>query len=554
MNRHERRAAARDSKKAKDSSSVAPAGKREADDLCGLGIALEQQGRHREAFEAFDRAVRLNPGHADVWVRHASALANLARPAEALSSYERALKLDRRHWDAAFGCGHLLLKLMLLEEALSRFNLCDRLQPDQAAVLEHRAVALHNLKRFEDALADGRRAHALDPANVDICNQIGASLQKLSRDEDALPWFDKALALRPDHIAALNNKADSLSQMLRIDEAVAVYDQVKTIDPNNADADLSLSFLDLLTGNIEAGFAGREVRWKTRMRPIFYPSFSQPMWRGDADIEGKTILVYMDEGAGDAIQFARYLPMLSARGARTILVVNDPLCPLLSGVSGVSQCLPKSIQSLPTFDLHCPVTNLPMALATRLDSIPSDMPYLPRPAEARRQAWEDRLQSRLGPHDKLRVGLAWSGNPKQENDHNRSMPLRMLSGLLDADATFISLQKDPRPDDKILLGQTAILDLTSDLTDFAETAALVSCLDLVITIDTSIAHLAGALGRPTWILLAFAPDWRWLLGRNDCPWYPTARLFRQRQRRDWADVVARVRNELAGRISAFGSQ
>ena len=549
MNRRERRAAVRQSKKAAGSSIIARSNRREADDLCSLGLALEQQGRHHEAFKAYDRAVQLSPGQADFWVRHADALANLNRPAESLSSYERALELDPVHRDAAYRCGLLLLKLAQLDKAVSYFNLCERLQPNQAVVLEHRAVALHNLGRFEEALADGQRAHAVDPTNFYVCNNIGVGLSRLGRDEEALPWFEKALALRPDYVTALTNKAHSLAQMLRIDEAVTIYENVRRTDPDYADAELNLSHLHLMTGNFEAGWAGLEARWKTRFRPIFYPSFSQPMWRGEADIQGKTILVYMDEGIGDAIQVARYVPMLSARGARVILVVADIIYPLLSTLPDVPECLPKSVQSMPAFDLHCPMMSLPLGFGTRLDTIPSTVPYLPGPSEQRRRAWEDRLQSRLGPRGKLRVGLAWSGNPKHFNDLNRSIALRTLLGLLDADATFISLQKDPRPADKVLLGHTDIVDLTSDLSDLAETAALVSCLDLTITVDTSIAHLAGALGHPTWILLPFASDWRWLLDRDDSPWYPTARLFRQKEKRDWADVVARVGNELAAQIS-----
>jgi hypothetical protein len=197
--------------------------------------------------------------------------------------------------------------------------------------------------------------------------------------------------------------------------------------------------------------------------------------------------------------------------------------------------------------MYCPVSSLPLAFGTRLETIPSATPYLPAPAEARLQAWEDRL----GPHDKLRVGLVWSGNPRHDNDHNRSIPLRMLTRILDVDATFVSLQKDPRPDDRAtLLERTEIVDLTDRLTDFAETAALASRLDLVITVDTSIAHLAGALGRPTWVLLPYMPDYRWLLDRDDSPWYPTVRLFRQTATRDYASVLDSVRTELLATVSA----
>jgi ADP-heptose:LPS heptosyltransferase len=271
------------------------------------------------------------------------------------------------------------------------------------------------------------------------------------------------------------------------------------------------------------------------------------MWLGKESIEGRTILVHVDEGLGDTIQFARYLPLVAARGARVILVVERPLYPLLSGLPGVSQCVAFASGPLPDFDMHCPIGSLPLAFATRLDTIPLATSYLPPPAEPKVRAWEDRL----GPHDRLRVGLVWSGNPAHTNDHNRSLPLQTLSRIFDADATFVSLQKDPKPDDKAFLREhTDIVDLTEHLTDFGETAALVSCLDLVVTVDTSVAHLSAALGRPTWILLPYVPDYRWLLDRDDSPWYPTVRLFRQTETRDYTDVLDRVRTALRTLISA----
>jgi hypothetical protein len=239
--------------------------------------------------------------------------------------------------------------------------------------------------------------------------------------------------------------------------------------------------------------------------------------------------------------------MLAVLGARVILAVDPPAHALLSGLSGVSQCLRKDIDVLPAFDLHCPMSGLPLAFGTRLDTIPPGISYLPPVPESRVQAWQDRL----GPHDRLRVGLVWSGNPAHSNDHNRSTSLRTFTGLLDLDATFISLQKDPRPGDQAMLRErTDIVDPTADLTDFVETAALLSCLDVMVTVDTSVAHLAAALGRPTWILLPYDPDYRWLLGRDDSPWYPTARLFRQGKARDYATVLDRVRSELETLIAA----
>ena len=264
-------------------------------------------------------------------------------------------------------------------------------------------------------------------------------------------------------------------------------------------------------------------------------------------MDGKTILVCADEGLGDTIQFARFVPDLASRGARVVLAVQDALVPLLSGASGVSECVADTKHPLPSFDLHCPVMSLPLACGARPDAIPS-ADYLPPLPGDRVEAWK----RRLGPHDRLRVGLVWSGNPKQGDDRNRSMPLAALAPLLGLNATFVSLQKDPRPADKARLGEEArILDLTSELTDFVETAALVSCLDLVITVCTSVAHLAGTLGRPTWVMLPYVGDWRWQIDRDDSPWYPSMRLFRQDASRDYTLVVENVHAALARMISTF---
>lgn len=525
-----------------------------SDRLSSLGIALEQRGLHEAAFKAFDRAALLKPDEAELWASRGNALANLARPEDSLASYRRVLALNPRHADAAFRCGLLLLALKRPGEALSYFNLSDELYPNHPIVLEQRGLALYELRRFEEALADNLRSHALNPASATICNNIGACLQPLRRDAEALPWFEKAIGLQPNLIVALINKASSLAQMLRIDEAIATYRQVRTIDPGNADAELNSAMLQLLIGNFEAGWAGREARWRVRTGSPPYPQFSQPMWRGGDDIKGKTILAYSDEGVGDTIQFVRYAPMLAARGARVVLVVQEAVQPLLSGLAGVSECVARSARSLPAFDLHCPICSLPFALGTRLDTIPSATSYLPPPAQERVQSWESRLQRRLGSRRKLRAGLVWSGNPNHGNDHNRSVPLRTMMRLIDAGADFVSLQKGARPEDKALLEQAGIIDWTEELGDFAETAALVGCLDVVITVDTSVAHLAGALGHPTWIMLPYSPDFRWLLGRDDSPWYPTVRLFRQGESRDWIELVDRVRSALAAHILAFRPQ
>lgn len=517
-----------------------------SDDLVGVGMALTQQGLREEAFRAFDAAVKIKPDDPERWLHHGNALVALGRSAEALASYQQALTLNPNHANVAFHRGMLLRDLKRFDEALSCFDLCDRLLPDNVMVLEQRGLMLHALKRYEEALAVNLRAQAQRPASAELCNNIGAALLKLGRYDESLPWFDKALALMPGSITVLISKAAALAKMLRLEEALAIYAQAQAIDPGNADIGFLVSELRLLRGDFDAGWAARKVRWKARLRDGF-PDFGRPIWLGDGPVAGKTVLVYADEGLGDSIQFARYIPMLAARGARVILAVDAPLLPLLSGLTGVTQLVDKSA-TLPAFDLHCPICSLPLAFRTRLETIPAGS-YLPPPASARLQVWEQRLLQRFGPRARLRVGLAWAGRAEHANDQNRSMRLQTLASLLDLDADFVSLQQDQRPDDAALLAQTNILDLTAQLTDLAETAALMSCLDLVVTVDTSIAHLAGALGRPTWIMLPHAPDWRWLLDRDDSPWYPTVRLFRQRASGGYEDVVARVRAELLARIS-----
>ena len=513
--------------------------------LSNLGRILRRQGRNDEALKAFDKAAQLKPEDAELWTHLGKTLVDLGRPTDALLSFQHALKLKPCHWDAALGSGALLLKLERFEEALKYFDLCDELKPDHVLTLQMRAHCLSGLKRFEAALADYRRAAALDPGNAETCNNIAASLQQLRQDEEALLWCDRALGLRPNFTLALINKAVSLQQLQRFDEAVAACNRVKTIDPDDAKADVGLGCLHLLMGNFEAGWVEYEARLK--LPSATYPNFPQPMWLGEEAIEGKTVLIRVDEGLGDTIQFARYVPMLAARGARVILMVSKAVHSLLSGLPGVSQCLAISDGPPPAFDMHCPISTLPLAFGTRLDSIPSETPYLPAPAPTRVQAWEDRL----GPQTGLRVGLVWSGNAIHKNDHNRSIPLQVVGRLLDTDATFVSLQIDPRAADRETLRQRPeIIDLTAHLTDFSETAALVSCLDLVITVDTSAAHLAGALGRPTWVLLPYTPDWRWLLDRDDSPWYPTMRLFRQSKSRDYGEVLDRMRSELLTLIAA----
>ncbi|MGD0848363.1 tetratricopeptide repeat protein [Bradyrhizobium sp.] len=517
------------------------------DYLVTLGTCLKLSGRRDEALKVFDKAVQLKPDCAGLWTHLAGALATCERHADAILAYQQALKLNPQHWDAAFHGAVLLHRVERFEEALAHFNLCEQLRPDHAATLQARARTLRALKQLEACLADLERADALSPGDPFTCNNLGDALVGLGRYEEGLAWYSKALALLPDHAEILVNRGFALTQLHRFDEAIEAFRRAVAADPTNARAAYELAHLLLQTGDFEQGWAAREARWRMPGFSAEYPRFSQSKWLGEEDVAGKTILVHIDEGLGDALQFARFIPMLAARGARVILVVQDALVSLLSGLQGVAECVPFSASvagRLPPFDLHCPLMSLPLALAARLATIPPPPALSPLPP-ARVAAWEHRLGSR----DRLRIGLVWFGNPLQGNDRNRSMPLATLLPLLDLNARFVSLQKDPRPNDKALLnGRPDILDVSDGLTDFVETASLVSCLDLVITVCTSVAHLSATIARPTWVMLPYVADWRWMNNRDDSPWYPSVRLFRQDETRDFARVVARIRAELAAQL------
>jgi hypothetical protein len=297
--------------------------------------------------------------------------------------------------------------------------------------------------------------------------------------------------------------------------------------------------LRLLTGDLDAGWREYEWRWKDKSLDLPERDFAQPLWLGGGGIEGKTILLHSEQGFGDTIQFCRYAPLIAARGARVLLDVPEPLQDLMASVSGVARVISEKDRP-PNFDVHCPLLSLPLAFKTRIESIPANTPYLSAPSETMRN-WD----LSFGSKDRLRVGLAWSGRPTNRDDSNRSIKLQSLLPLLDVRANFVSLQKDVRPDDATELKvRSDLLHVGDKLKTFADTAAVIANLDLVISVDTSVVHLAGALAKPVWVLLSFVPDWRWLLNRDDSPWYPTARLFRQNAPGDWAGVISRVVREL----------
>jgi tetratricopeptide (TPR) repeat protein len=498
---------------------------------------LTALNRHVEALASYDRALAVLPGFVQAHFNRANLLAALGRFEDALAGYDRVLALKADHPEAHNNRGNALRALRRLEAALASYHRAVALKADYAQAFNNRGVVLYELKRFDAAVADFDVALALMPDGAVFCNR-GNALQALARFDEALASYDQAVALKPDHAEAFYNRGNVLKELRRIDEALASYEKALALRPDYVDANWNEAYLRLLTGDFERGLTRSEWRWNNPASGLQRRHLTRPLWLGGAAIDGKTILLHSDQGMGDVIFFCRYVPLLAARGARVIVEVEEPLRALMSGLAGVAQCISKT-ETAPDFDLHCPMSSLPLACETRLETIPGTTPYLRLPEHT--ADWEARLPA----HDRPRIGLAWSGNARHSNDHNRSIALSALAPLFDLPAHFISLQTEVRPDDAATLrAQSRVLDLGSTLGNFADTAALIARLDLVVSVDTSVAHLSGALGMPVWVLLPFSPDWRWLLDRQDSPWYPTARLFRQSKSREWNAVVGQLRDAL----------
>jgi Flp pilus assembly protein TadD len=404
---------------------------------------------------------------------------------------------------------------------------------DGAMLRNNLAIALKALGRLDDAIGEYRRALALDPGNPELHCNLATALQAAGDSAAAVAGFERAIALRPQFFEAHFNLGNALKDRGELGRAVASFDRALALRPGHPDAEVNRGMTLLLEGEYGGGWQGYEYRFDRRGAP-------GPFWRG-APVRGKTLLLTAEQGFGDTLQFVRYVPLAAAAGATVALEVQPELHRLLHRMEGAATVLARGTPR-PAFDLQCPLPSLPLAFATRLDSIPAAIPYIvPDPLLVTQ--WRDRLDPARGG---ARVGLAWAGSPTHVNDRNRSLPPAELGGLAGVpDVRFFSLQKGTAARATLEAPPVPGLKAVGDeLADFADTAAVVANLDLVIAVDTSVAHLAGAMGRPVWVLLPHAPDWRWLLGRDDSPWYPHARLFRQPAPGDWESVVRNVRAAL----------
>jgi len=521
----------------------------EPDNLLALnnrGHVLWRLKRPEEALLSLDRALAIKPDYADALCNRGNALVDLRRLEDALASYDQALAINPHDAPTLTNRGNVLWALNHKEEALQSYEKALAVNPDDLPTLVDRGTVLLNLHRGEESLACFDRALRVKPDDPYLVFKRGSALIACDRYEEALDCFDQAFSIVPGGADVLDDRGNALAALQRHAEAIASFDQALAIAPESASVHWNRALALLRAGDFEQGWKEYEWRWKVDAPwsvPRDFPKES--LWLGEQPVEGKTVLLYAEQGLGDTIQFVRYVSLVTALGAKVILEVQPELKTLLSDLKDVDGVIAKG-EELPQFDFHCPLLSLPLAFGTRLETIPAATPYLQASSEAAKE-WDTRLATKgLGAKGRPRIGLVWSGRQTHSNDHNRSIALRALLPLLDAEAEFVSLQKDIRPEDAIVLKERSdVPNFGDSLESFSDAAALVSNLDLVISVDTSIAHLAGALAKPVFVLLPFVPDSRWLLDRDDSPWYPTARLFRQPKVGDWQSVVRRVADEIA---------
>ena len=467
------------------------------------------------------------------------------RLAEARQCYEAVLQGFPRHPQALNLLGLIAVSEGRTKEGIGLYQSCLKADPKFAAAWSNLGMALLAVGDPNNAVAAHEKAIALEPGLAAAHNNLGTALQAQDRLDRATTAFARAVELQPDLAEAWSNLGHSLLALNKTADAMAAYRKARRLEPGSPEVAFSECLVHLVNGNLLEAWEDYERRWDLKARKLQRrPPKTRPAWDGRESLAGRSIVVFSEQGLGDTFQFARYVPLLAKRGARVHVVVQPSLQSLIGRIEGV-QSVGTVDGPWPDCDFYCPLLSLPRAFGTDLSSIPAKVPYLAaRPDQVQKAAmW-------LASAGKRRIGAVWSGNPVHFNDRNRSMPISVLSAVLTSAAPgWVSLQKEMRRGEAEILRAAGAVDLSARLMDFEDTAAVLAQLDLLISVDTSVAHLAGAMGIPTWILLPYAPDWRWLLGREDNPWYPTVRLFRQSKPGDWDSVMTRVADALAGNHS-----
>lgn len=521
------------------------------------GNALLALGRFHEALESYQRALLLKPDHAQAHNNRGSALEALGRLDEALLSYERVLRLSPNIAEAHSNRGNVLQALGRFDEALQSYAQALLLKADYVEAHSNRGRALQALGRFDEALRSYEHALRLKSDFAEAHSNRGSALHALGRCDEALPCYERALQLKPDHVEAYSNRGVWHAERNEPQAAIADFTRAIRIRPDFAPAYLNRGYAFLLAGDFANGWSDHEWRWKALRRQVDARYPDRTRWLGHESLNGKTIVLRGEQGLGDTLQFSRYVRQVAALGATVILEAPGELAAVLANLEGLSRLVPRGAP-LPAFDYHCPLMSLPLAFRTSLSTIPGRTPYLFSDS-VKARFW----QERLGPRTKPRVGLVWSGGFRPDQPElwavnaRRNVPLAKLALLRNPEIAFYSLQKGQPAESELAELKVArwlgpdLIDFTQSLHDFSDTAALIENLDLVISVDTSTAHLAGALAKPVWLMNRFDTCWRWLLDRTDSPWYPTARLYRQRRAGDWDEVIERIRIDLFTFTSDF---
>jgi hypothetical protein len=554
------------------------------------GVAFKEMRRFDEAIDSYDQAIRLKPDYAEAYYNRGNAFKESRLLDEAIDSYDQAIRLKPDYAEAYYNRGNAFKESRLLDEAIDSYDQAIRLKPDFAEAFHNRGIALQEIRRLEEAIASYDRSIQLTTDHHEAYYNRGIALQELKRFDEAISSYDQAIQIKPDYheaylnqgnvlkeirrldeaIAsydraiqikpdfheAFNNRGIALHEVTRVDEAIDSYDQAIRLKPDYHEAYWNKSLALLMKGDFEEGWNLFEWRWKIEAHSSAKHDFQQPLWLGKESLIGKTILLHREQGLGDTIQFCRYTQLLAGLGARVVLAVEPALVDLLGRLEGIDRVIATG-QALPPFDYQCPLMSLPSAFKTTIETIPCSVKYLSAdPGKV------DYFRKLLGKTDRPRVGLVWSGGYREHQpelwsvNKRRNIPFDRIARFKSLDLDFISLQKGEPAESELratrdqLWPDANLRVLTDKLTDFSATAALIEQLDLVIAVDTSVAHLAGALGKPVWLLNRYDTCWRWLLDREDSPWYPTMKIYRQPSMGDWDSVIDRAFEDL--RVLANG--
>lgn len=506
-----------------------------------LGLAWQAQGQWPRALACFDEALRLQPDYAQGLLHRGGALHACQRLDEALQCYQRVLQLHPDFAEAWYNQGLALAALGRTAQAQASYARAIALRPGYAPALNNCGVILEAQQQLDEAAHHYGLAIASQPDFAPAHYNLGNVRRTQQRWQEALAAYDTCLALQADNAQAWLNRALALQALGLRAQALECYDRAITIDPHYADAYWNKALDLLAAGDFAQGWPLYEWRWQRANFSAQRRSFSQPLWLGQADVDGKTVLLHAEQGLGDTLQFCRFVPLVRALGAQVWLEVPRSLISVCQGLEGVHRVIEKT-PNPPLTDLHCPLLSLPLALRIRQDQLPERVPYL-RSSQAQREVW----RQTLGPTTLPRIGVVWSGNPADRHDAQRSLRLEQWLPYLPPGLDYLCLQKALRQEDCMALAQSGIRFVGDAIGDFSDTAALCDLVDLVVSVDTSVAHLAGAMGRPTWILLPHDADWRWMYEREDSPWYPSVRLYRQGPARAWPAVLQRVAEDLQSR-------